>query len=207
MRVNGEVHPLSGTSGYIKLDRIWSPGDEVELTLPMELAVRTWTRNHNSLSVDYGPLTFSLKIGEKITPFDSTKSAVWDSRWQESVDMSKWPAYEILPTTPWNYALDIDPARPEESLEVVRRAWPKSNFPFTPDEAPIQIRAKGRRVNEWQVDRFGLVAELQDSPVLTKEAQEAITLIPMGAARIRISAFPHYGADGGAWTAPVLPLP
>lgn len=205
--VNGQNQPLSSLQGYIKIDRTWKSGDRVELTLSMNLRVRTWTRNHNSVSVDRGPLTYSLKIGEEITPFDSTKSAVWDARWQDSVDMSKWPAYEILPTTPWNYGLEIDPAAPEESLEVIQKSWPKSNFPFTPEESPIEIRARGRRIPEWQVDRFGLVAELQDSPVKSSEPEEAITLVPMGAARIRISAFPHIGQKGVAWKAPVRPLP
>ena len=39
-------------------------GDQVVLQLPMKIGLTTWVKNHNSVSVNYGPLTFSLKIKE-----------------------------------------------------------------------------------------------------------------------------------------------
>ncbi len=49
----------------------------------MEYAVRQWQVNKNSVSVDYGPLTLSLKIEEEYKQMPSTETAVWDSKWQE----------------------------------------------------------------------------------------------------------------------------
>jgi hypothetical protein len=43
------------------------------------------------------------------------------------------------------------------------------------------------------MDSLGLVGKLQDSPVRSNEPTETITLIPMGAARLRISVFPQIG--------------
>lgn len=66
MRVNGKkisVKPVSGK--YLCIEREWADGDKVEMTLPMSLSMRTWQVNKNSVSVDYGPLTLSLKIDEK----------------------------------------------------------------------------------------------------------------------------------------------
>ncbi len=63
-------------------------------------------------------------------------------------------------------------------------------MPFTQEGTPIELRAKGKRIPQWKLDRYGLVAELQDSPVESGEPVEPITLVPMGAARLRISAFP-----------------
>jgi hypothetical protein len=53
------------------------------------------------------------------------------------------------------------------------------------------------------VDRFGVVGTLQDSPIKSDEPTETVTLIPMGAARLRISSFPVVGEEAGAheWTA------
>ena len=53
--------PLS----YLVVERTWSDGDTVSLQLPMHTSLRVWKKNKDSVSVDYGPLTFSLKIGER----------------------------------------------------------------------------------------------------------------------------------------------
>ncbi len=74
----------------------------------MKISTRTWTANHDSVSVNYGPLTFSLKIGERYEREDSSKTAIGDSAWQKDADPSKWPAFEIYPTTPWNYGLVLN---------------------------------------------------------------------------------------------------
>ena len=53
----------------------------------------------------------------------------------------------------------------------------------------------------------GLVGSLQDSPVRSDEPVAEITLIPMGCARLRISAFPTIGegADAHVWKEPPPP--
>jgi hypothetical protein len=52
-----------------------------------------------------------------------------------------------------------------------------------------------------------LCAVLQASPARSEQPVEKITLIPMGAARLRISAFPTIGtgADAHPWVAPIIP--
>ena len=59
--VNGEAQSVNAAGDdYIRIERTWRPGDVVELTLPMKVTVRVWEKNKNSVSVNYGPLTFSL---------------------------------------------------------------------------------------------------------------------------------------------------
>jgi hypothetical protein len=79
--------------------------------------------------------------------------------------------------------------------------------PFVHENAPIEIRAQAKRIPAWTLDRHGLAATLQKSPVKSGEPAETVTLIPMGAARLRISAFPVIGsgADAAEWTTPKLP--
>ena len=57
------------------------------------------------------------------------------------------------------------------------------------------------------LDRHGLCAVLQDSPVRTTEPVETVTLIPMGCARLRVSAFPvvSTGPDAHRCQAPPQP--
>ena len=76
---------------YLCINREWANGDRVELTLPMSLSMRTWQVNKNSVSVDYGPLTLSLKIAEKYVEKDSRETAIGDSKWQKGADPQKWP--------------------------------------------------------------------------------------------------------------------
>jgi Beta-L-arabinofuranosidase, GH127 len=203
--INGKPAEVAAKAGkYVRISRGWTTGDVITLQLPMEVSVKKWTANHDSVSVNYGPLTFSLKIGERYDRHDSTKTAIGDSSWQKGADPSKWPSYEIQPTTPWNYGLVLDPQHPEKSFTVKQGTWPANNFPFTTDATPITMQVKAKRIPEWTLDRHGLCAVLQDSPAASNEAEETVTLIPMGAARLRISSFPQIG-NGPRWSAPAVP--
>jgi hypothetical protein len=66
------------------------------------------------------------------------------------------------------------------------------------------MRAKARKIPGWQQDRTGLVGLLQKSPAKSTEPEETVTLIPMGAARLRITSFPTIGTgpDATEWVAP-----
>ncbi|TKG93474.1 hypothetical protein EYV94_17155 [Puteibacter caeruleilacunae] len=194
--VNGEkLDVVAKAKSYVVIERNWENDDEVVLEFPMQLNVTKWEKNHNSVSVSYGPLTYSLKIGERYDRKESDKTAIGDSRWQEGVDKHNWPSYEILPTSNWNYGLVYDEVNLESSFKVERKEWPSSNFPFTLDEVPIVIKAKGKLIPSWKIDEHGLCGELKDSPVYTEEKTEDIELVPMGAARLRICSFPVVGDE------------
>ena len=57
--------------------------------------------------------------------------------------------WEIYPKSAWNYALQIDVAYPEKSVEFTSR--PVGDCPFSPDGAPVQAKVKGRRIPECRV--------------------------------------------------------
>ncbi len=185
-----DINVDATADSYICISREWKDGDQIILNLPMEIGIRTWQVNQNSTSVNYGPLTFSLKIEEDYQKISSIASAIGDSKWQENADQTKWPAYKIESKSPWNYGLILDQNNISNSLTVVRKAWPSDNYPFSQKNNPIEIQAKGRQIPSWGIDKFGLVDVLPLFPVKTDMPIEDITLIPMGAARLRISAFP-----------------
>jgi hypothetical protein len=198
---NEEIGKTPEAGKYVRIIRNWKDGDVVSLFLPKKLKVKVWDKNHNSVSVNYGPLTFSLKIGEDYVKKDSGETAIGDSKWQKDVDKDKWPSYEIHPTTAWNYGLVLDEENFSDSFTIEKKTWPANDFPFTTENAPIVLKAKVKKIPNWTIDQYGLAGELQDSPVKSSQELETVELIPMGAARLRISAFPVIGngANSNQW--------
>lgn len=189
--INGKREEKAFKAGsYIRIDRTWKDGDKITLRLPMPLAIKKWDKNKGSISINRGPLTYSLKIQEQYIKKDSKASAIGDSKWQETADPGKWPSFEILPASPWNYGLLYNGGKPEDLITVIKRDWPKDNFPFEPENVPILLKVKGKQIPEWKIDTYGLTDVLPLSPVKVSTKAEELELIPMGAARLRISAFP-----------------
>lgn len=193
VEVNGKKAPVRASPlSFVKIQREWKQGDRIVLRLPMEVSVRRWEKNSNAASVDYGPLTFSVKI---------------DERWSKYGGSDAWPEYEVFPNSAWNYALEFNARRPAKSFKVIRRQAGSLQQPFTPENVPLIIEARARKIPEWKQDQFGLVGKLQPSPVQTTSPLETITLIPMGAARLRITSFPVVGSGKTAQTWKEFKLP
>ncbi len=172
--INGmdtKAEPEAGSYAVIK--RQWRNSDQVRLELPMKIETRTWKKLRDSVSVKRGPLWYSLKIGEE---------------WKRCGGTDEWPAWEILPTTPWNYGLIVDLEKPETSISLSSQK-PPAYQPFTPEAAPVVLRAKAKRIPQWQAEGK-MVGKVPASPVKSDEPVEEITLIPMGCARLRLSVFP-----------------
>ena len=187
----------SGAS-YLKLHRTWADGDQVVLKLPMTITTDVWPQNKGSISVNYGPLTLSLRIDERVNQRDSSDPEIVqdDSHWQESVDKSLWPAYELFAASPWNYALSVaDGSRVADGsaigITMSRKPWPADNYPFTLESVPLEFTAKGRLVPSWGFDQTGMTDVLPTRFAPRDAAETTIRLVPMGAARLRITAFPR----------------
>jgi hypothetical protein len=109
---------------------------------------------------------YSLKIGES---------------WHKIKQTGPAADWEVYPTTPWNYALALG------AMQVTEKAVTKQ--PFSAESAPVEITAKARRLPQWTLvdDSPG---PLPVSPVTSKRPEETVTLVPYGAAKLRITAFP-----------------
>jgi hypothetical protein len=195
VKINGKVESVKATPRvYIRIDREWKDGDKVEIKLPMDITITKWAKNDDSVSVNRGPLTYSLQIGEKYVGYGGN---------------DKWSAYDVFPTTAWNYGLIVDEKSPAKSFEVVAKPWDGVKQPFEAAAAPIELKAKGKKIPQWKLDYLSLVGQLQPSPVKSDQPEESITLIPMGGARLRVASFPVIGsgADAHEWTMPQDPIP
>ncbi|MFD7818394.1 RICIN domain-containing protein [Streptomyces sp. NPDC059785] len=179
LQVDGRAVTAEGGPAFARIDRTWSDGDRVTLRLPSSVTLRTWHGNHDSVSVSRGPLTYALKTGERYERYAGTDT---------------FPEYEVHATTPWNYGLV-----PGSSPVFRRRGGALADDPFTQDGCPVSLTARARRIPEWIADDEHVVAPLQPSPARSTEPVENVTLIPMGAARLRIASFPTAAPDGTAW--------
>jgi hypothetical protein len=186
LALNGQRAPLADATGkLIRLDREWKDGDQLALELPMSVRIQRWTNNRNTASISRGPLTYSLQIKEEYKRQGGTDA---------------WPAWDIFPASPWNYGLTT--LRPDD-FKVVKAAWPEDDQPFRNEAVPVKLTTAARKIPNWTLDARGAVNEVVQQPVRSAEPVESVTLIPMGAARLRIAAFPVIddGPDTREWPA------
>ncbi|MFD3885389.1 RICIN domain-containing protein [Streptomyces microflavus] len=186
IRVNGQRVTAPAGPAFTRIERTWSSGDRVTLRLPQRTAVRTWAENHGSVSVDHGPLTYSLRIGE---------------RYERIGGSDTFPEYAVHATSPWNYGLVLDPARPTADLRHRSTGRAPGDNPFTHSGTPLTVTARARRIPEWTADDEHVVAPLRASPARSTEPVEEVTLVPMGAARLRITSFPTAAPEAEPWLA------
>ncbi|MFE6158120.1 RICIN domain-containing protein [Streptomyces sp. NPDC056486] len=180
LSVSGSRLKAPDGPAFAEVERTWRNGDRVTLRLPQSTTVRTW--KSGAISVDRGPLTYSLRIGESYERYAGTDA---------------FPHQAVHATTPWNYALAPDPGN---DLSFTADPGPLTGDPFTHEGVPVRIRARARRLEDWIADDEHVVAPLQRGPARATGAKEEVTLIPMGAARLRVTAFPTATPDGEPWT-------
>ena len=194
IQINGQtVASNNPAHSFICIQRTWTNGDQVTLHFPRQITLRTWAANNNCVSVNYGPLTFSLQIEENWQPYGNNPSP--------------WTEYGAYPATPWNYGLISNPTNPAASFTVMTNASGVATNPFSVNTAPITLQVQARKIPAWTLDNLYAVGPVQPSPVYSTQAVETITMVPMGAARLRISSLPTVTTAPSAthWSAPYAP--
>jgi hypothetical protein len=157
---------------YLALAATWSGTRSLTLRFPMPV---TLYRGYNdAVAILRGPLVYSLRVG---------------AEWRKVKDNPKFADWEVVPTTPWNYALEIDRAHPERSVRFEQPAI-EANF-RGPEAAPVMARVKGRRVPAWTIER-GAAAPPPPSPAAVDGPIEELILVPYGCTDLRITEFPTW---------------
>ncbi len=157
---------------FASIDRTWETGDQVEIEFPMRLRTSRWF--NDSVAIERGPLVFSYAVGDS-----------WVKLKENKLKSADW---QVFPTTPWNYALNLNPDSPGSTISVVEKEM--TSEPFSSKAVPVQLIARGRQVASWRAED-GVANPIPKSPVSSQEKEEEIKLIPYAAAKLRITAFPR----------------
>lgn len=193
--VNGKKAEIAPKKGFFALARTWEDGDRVVLRLPSEARFVDYK---DGVYVERGPLLYAYGM-----------------KGNRTVDLSAptpdpaFPSFAITPDKPFNYALVT--SKPP----VFRRAACKDE-PFTMEKTPCFITVSARKVPGYKITERKTVEAVNNLYVRPwkyekktgrfvftpriparatvekgeKGALEKLTLIPYGAAKVRLTVFP-----------------
>ena len=197
---------------YLTLMKEYKEGDKVTVILPSSFKLTPGPEN--GISIERGPLVYSLKIDED-----------WKIDSKDTRSTSDFPAYELFAKSPWNYALCVTNNNLQQQIKVVNNTF--SDNPWSIENAPIELNVPARIVSGWTLqnktemkfenwdvkrDNRGKVTDwyIKDTnikkgswlftPLLPNEVQlknelsekiETVTLVPYGCSKLRITVFPN----------------
>jgi len=174
--INGAAPQELNVGGFTFIEKEWYPGDTITLHFPMRAKVTN--RYNMAYAIERGPLVYSLSPEEEWTRVNADKP----HREPPHAD------YEVRPTSPWNYALLLDPENPGDGLEFQEQ--PLGEQPFSPGGSGMRARVRGRLLPGWEM-RHGWANEVPVAKQRSDEPLQELTLLPYGCTNLRISEFPR----------------
>lgn len=190
IKINGRTYKDDLVPGQMtKIERVWTPGDSVELNLPLKINFSVW--NNSSVAVERGPLVYSLKIKQD-----------WEKSGERFPDFPDW---KCLPGSDWNYALcfflENDSSLMIDKFPLISLNYstdsyfkikyndvPEGSYPW--EFPPIELICIGKKVDNWKLLKDNVTPGVPQSPIINKNPEEEISLVPFGCAPIRITYFP-----------------
>jgi len=179
LAINGnQTDERPKASSFHKVLRVFEPGDQLVLTLPMKPTISTWP--NDGVAVEMGPLVFSLPVTPEIEQIEN-----------DGKSTNEFPAWSTTPGSKWNYSLVDDP-----QFEVIRNR--ATDYPWDPGNEPLKVKAQAVQLDEWKIDDSydeHWKMDMLKTPAFPESRssssdQETIELVPYGSTTLRITVFP-----------------
>jgi len=201
MMVNGKPLDIVVASGrFLTLKREFHNGDEIELQVPMSVQLKDWFAG-GAVSVQRGPLVYSLKIDEKRVESHRDPDAI--RRVLKGNNVQGFPAIEFFPASEWRYGIDAAQKGAPDKFKVIES--PMTENPFVADSVPIRIEVPLRVLPQWETAWQPVLepppTDLKQSPknpaALPDEAglqpageSKRMILLPYGSTHLRLTTLP-----------------
>jgi hypothetical protein len=196
---------------YCTITKNFSGKDKLTIIFPQKLKIVP-SADHG-ISVERGPLVYSLKINED-----------WQLDTEDKKSKPGFPAYNLYAKSDWNYALCLNSGSLESQIKIVTK--PVNDNPWSIEQAPVELIVPAKKVNGWQIlkstevenenwvplhNDHGYVVgwemtgkekvkgnfqytpplpEPEKLPAMLSKDVEYVTLIPYGCSKLRITIFP-----------------
>lgn len=196
--VNGTRYEFSTKKGFATIEREFSNGDKIELSLPSDVQVCDY--HSYGTYIEKGPLVYAYGM--------YGKREIVESDGEYSKD---FPVYDIYPDSAWNYSLST-----QKTDKISFKKKKISGNPWDIRFTPCKIEVPARKVNGWELERHNRVKRYKTSPLINKNTEilkgdfvftpklpskafikehglgeeEMISLVPMASAKLRLTIFP-----------------
>ncbi|MES2456473.1 MAG: beta-L-arabinofuranosidase domain-containing protein [Bacteroidota bacterium] len=167
--VNGKPSSIKCVAGtFVKLERLFSNGDVIDLLLPM--TVKPVYLPENGIAYERGPLVYALSI--------DAKTVIKGSKTDGGVVFS---STFKTPESSWNFA-------PLENKAVEILSTNDFSDPWNPETTPVKLALDAVTVKNWSLYRETYTPQLPS--IIDRGKVERLTLVPLGTTELRLTIFP-----------------
>lgn len=176
--INDQPYTGQLTPGaFVTIQRKFRNNDRILLQFPMTAQLLPWQQW--GAAVERGPLLYTFPVPEKI----SIDTATYANLGGKKSHDPNFPALDLRPDGPWNYALLLKSA----SWQVIETGYP--GYPF--DGATSVIQVPVRKVDHWELSDNRYTPALPATGAFPyASTTDTITLVPYGTTRLRLTVFP-----------------